>query len=104
MVSPKVLIFILCFMSFQAIAHKPSANKTAQSAFLEANKALRLQQHERAEQLLLEAVSHDQHFATAFQQLGDIYRKNEQYEKAIYPYQQVLSNDPSLTPLTHFVL
>lgn len=104
MVSPKVLIFILCFMSFQAIAQKPSANKKAQSAFLEANKALRLQQHEKAEQLLLEAVSHDQHFATAFQQLGDIYRKNEQYEKAIYPYQQVLSNDPSLTPLTHFGL
>ncbi len=104
MVALRLLFFVCCFLSLNAYAQKPSANKKAQSAFVEASKALRLQDHKRAEKMLLEAVAHDATFATAWQQLGDIYRKKEQYEKAVPAYEQVLQTDPALTSLTYFGL
>jgi len=98
------LFFIFCFFSAQVLAQKPSPNKKAQAAFVAASKALRLQDRGRAERLLLDAVRHDPAFATAWQQLGDIYRKDDHYEKAVEAYRNVLKTDSALTDLTHFGL
>ena len=94
---------LICCLSY-AQAQKPSTNKRAQAAYTEAGKALRLNNLEQATQQLLVAVSHDPNFATAYQQLGDILRKQQHYDKAAANYQKVLQLDPNLTPLTYFAL
>lgn len=100
----KTITFILLLSVSQVFAQKASPIKRAQSAFLEASKALRTNDYSRAEKHLLLAISHDSKFATAYQQLADIYRKNERYKEAVVAYQNVLTHDPLLTPLTHFGL
>ena len=53
---------------------------------------------------LAKAIEADPTFATAYQQLGDIYRRTEQYEEAVVCYEKVLKIAPGLTALTHFGL
>jgi len=98
------ILFVFCFFCVQVFAQKPSSNKRAQAAFAEAGRALRMQDRSRAEQLLLDAVARDPAFATAWQQLGDVYRQDDRYEKAVTAYQKVLETDATLTPLTLFGL
>lgn len=96
-------ILLICCISY-AYTQKPSPNKRAQAAYVEAGKALRLNKLNEANAQLLIAITHDPNFATAHQQLGDIFRKQQRYEKAITHYQRVLEIDPSLTSLTYFAL
>ncbi len=99
------IVLFCCLFSFSfAFGQKPSAHKKAQAAYLEAGKALRANAYKQAEQQLLQAVAFDPSFATAYQQLADIYRKLEDYEKAAKAYQEVLKLDPKLTSLTYFGL
>lgn len=104
MVYLRTVLFCLLYSITLAFGQKPSANKKAQAAFLEAGKALRSNAYKQAEGQLLQAVHHDPNFATAYQQLADIYRKQEAYEKAVVAYQRVLALDPQLTSLSYFGL
>lgn len=97
-----ILLLFLCVSS--VYAQKASSNKRAQSSFLEACKALQQHNYSKAEQLLIQATTQDPTFATAYQQLADIYRKNGRYQEAAEAYHLVLQNDSALTPLTHFGL
>jgi len=100
----RILLWSLLCSITMLYAQKPSTNKKAQAAFLEAGKALRLNNYAQAQAQLLIAVSQDPTFATAYQQLGDSYRKTENYEQAVSAYQSVVRLDPQLTSLTYFGL
>lgn len=50
------------------------------------------------------ATQLDPYFATAYQQLADLYRSEKQYRQAIPLYKKVLQIDPNLTKLTFFGL
>lgn len=96
------IALFLCLVA--AYGQKPSPNKRAQAAYIAAGESLRLNQLDQAQQHLLLAISYDASFATAYQQLGDILRKQQHYEEAAANYQKVLQLDPNLTPLTYFAL
>lgn len=104
MVYIQTYVLLLLFCVSSVYAQKASSNKRAQSSFLEASKALQQHNYSKAESLLLQATVQDPTFATAYQQLADIYRKNERYQEAVKTYLLVLQNDSNLTPLTHFGL
>ncbi len=98
------LLLLLLALGGQSYAQAPSTVRKAQQAYLEAGKALAQNQLTQAADWLEKAVAADPSFATAFQQLGDVYRKMERYQQAISAYERVLSVNPSLTPLTYFGL
>ena len=79
-----------------------SDNRRAQAAYEKAANQLRNHQYDLAIASLKSAVAVDTGFAAAYQQLGDIYRKQKQYEKAAAHYAQVVQLNPELTPLTWF--
>lgn len=87
-----------------AFAQQPSSVKKAQQAYVEAGKSIALKQWPKAITALQKAIEADPTFATAYQQLGDIYRRTEQYEEAVVCYEKVLEIAPGLTALTHFGL
>jgi len=90
--------------SLSATAQMTSNNRRAQQAFDKAGSQLRAQQYHLATALLEEAVALDSGFAAAYQQLGDIHRKQGNYEAAARNYKQVVQLAPTLTPLTWFGL
>ncbi|WP_437921574.1 OmpA family protein [Sphingobacterium sp. LRF_L2] len=100
----RFLLLCLYLCTTNAFGQKPSPNRRAQAAYVEANKALRINAFEKAIQELQSAIAYDPYFATAQQQLGDIYRKQEQYKDAAEAYLNVLSIDPNLTHFTYFGL
>ena len=81
-----------------------SDNRRAQAAFEKAGNQLRNHQYGQAITSLETAVSLDTGFAAAYQQLGDIHRRQQHYEKAIPHYSRVIQLNPSLTALTWFGL
>ncbi|MGJ1363176.1 OmpA family protein [Sphingobacterium spiritivorum] len=95
-----VLIFICVFC--YSFAQKPSGNAKAQQLYTSANRHLQKGEYPPAIELLKEAVKIDGNFASAYQTLGDLYRKADQYEEARQMYEKVLETDPELTPLTYF--
>lgn len=97
-------LLLLLALGGQSYAQAPSAVRKAQQAYLEAGKALGQNQLAQAADWLEKATKADPSFATAFQQLGDVYKKMERYQQAITAYEHVLSVNPSLTPLTYFGL
>ncbi|WP_164108446.1 MULTISPECIES: OmpA family protein [Sphingobacterium] len=86
------------------LAQKSSVNKKAQNAYENAAKHLSLQDKHAAITELQHAILLDPEFATAYQQLADLYRSEKQYQKAIPLYKKVLQIDPNLTKLTLFGL
>ncbi|GHE23175.1 OmpA family protein [Sphingobacterium griseoflavum] len=96
-------IFFIYWIGF-AYGQKPSPNKRAQAAYIEAGKLLRINKLDEAAQKLSTAISYDPNFATAHQQLGDILRKQDRFIEASIHYQKVLQVDPDLTALTYFAL
>lgn len=99
-----ILILFGVLFSLSATGQKPSNNKRAQQAFDKAGLQLRAQQYNLAVASLEKAIALDSGFATAYQQLGDIYRKQRDYEMATHNYKKVIQLDPTLTPLTWFGL
>ncbi|MVZ66426.1 OmpA family protein [Sphingobacterium sp. DK4209] len=97
-------LLLLLALGGQSYAQAPSAVRKAQQAYLEAGKALGQNQLAQAADWLEKATKADPSFATAFQQLGDVYKKMERYQQAITAYEHVLSVNPSLTSLTYFGL
>ncbi len=86
------------------IAQTGSTHKRAQQAFDKAGSQLSNLQYELAILSLEEAISFDAGFAAAYQQLGDVYRKQRNYEMAARNYRTVIQLDSVLTPLTWFGL
>jgi len=89
---------------FSAYAQIRSDNRRAQAAFEKAGNQLRNNQYDLAIASLKSAVALDTGFAAAYQQLGDIYRRQQNYEKAVSQYSRVVQLDSSLTALTWFGL
>lgn len=79
-----------------------SSNKKAQKAFDKAQKELQIAKYGEALQALEEAISHDPNFSGAHQQMGDIYRKQRDFSKAVSAYQKVLEIESKAMPLTLF--
>ncbi len=101
----KLLLTIgLCLVIAVSFAQPGSAVKKAQKAYDQANSALASNKLSEAKDLLQIAIQEDPKFATAYQQLADILRKEEEFATAIPYYQKVLELDPGLTSLTHFGL
>ncbi|MBE8712625.1 OmpA family protein [Sphingobacterium hungaricum] len=99
-----ILILVISLLFSSVFAQAPSTVKKAQEAYEKAGKHLALNEYEQAIRYLEQATALDAKFATAYQQLGDIYRKQEKYQKAATAYQNVISIKPNLTSLTYFGL
>ncbi|RQP19331.1 MAG: tetratricopeptide repeat protein [Parapedobacter sp.] len=97
-----LLCGLLFYLSGQGQTY--SNNRKAQQAFEKAGNQLKNNQYDLAIASLESAISLDPGFAAAHQQLGDIYRRQEQYEQAVPHYSRVLQLDSSLTALTWFGL
>ncbi|MGK6352754.1 OmpA family protein [Parapedobacter sp. DT-150] len=108
--SGKLYTLVLCaiFLALsafrQAYSQVYSTNRKAQQAFERAGSQLKNQQYDQAIASLEAAVALDTGFAAAYQQLGDIYRRQKTYEKAAQQYARVLQLDTALTALTRFGL
>jgi len=98
------LYFIILFIALPARAQQRSGNRKAQQAFERAANQLRAGQYGAAAVSLESAVALDTSFAAAHQQLGDIYRRQKDYSKAIGHYERVARLAPELTALTWFGL
>lgn len=100
-----MLFFLLCFMLNVALAQtSTSSNAKALKKYKEAGTLLSVQNFSSALQLLQEASLIDPSFAAAFQQIGDIERKQKNYSLAEKAYRRVLELNPGLTILTIYGL
>ncbi len=99
------VMLLLCFMSLShALAQRKSENKKAQQYYENSLKNLQTHRYEAAIDFLNKSIAEDPTFATAYQQLGDIYRSQRLFDQAIPNYREVLRLDADLTPLTDFGL
>ena len=99
-----LLLLYNVLFCFSGYAQMRSDNRRAQAAFEKAGNQLRNHQYDLAIASLESAVALDTGFAAAYQQLGDIYRRQQNYEKATLQYGRVVQLDPALTALTWFGL
>ncbi|HCN85043.1 MAG TPA: hypothetical protein DIT07_15715 [Sphingobacteriaceae bacterium] len=103
----RLLIVILsccCSFIYGQSAGNQSANKAAQRSYEQAGKFISANDYSKAIIQLQQAVSLDNNFAAAYQQLGDIYRRMQNYPSAKESYKKVLSINPAFHPLTYFGL
>lgn len=99
--------FLLLFsllLSLPSSAQIASSNRRAQLAFEKAGDLLKSRQYELAIASLEKAISLDSEFVAAYQQLGDIYRRQRNHEAAVQQYRKVIVLDSTLTSLTWFGL
>ena len=92
----------LIFLS--SYAQPGTVRPKAQRAFERANTAIDNGRYPEAIAALKLAIAADTGFAAAYQQLGDLYRKQQAYEQAIPYYSAVSRIAPTLTPLTWYGL
>ena len=102
----KLLFFILLGLANFVYAQKTnsSANKQAQKAYELASQSVSYKFYDKAVDQLKEAISFDNKFIAAHQQLGDVYRKLLDYKNAKLSYQKVIEINPEFLPLTYFGL
>lgn len=102
----RIIIIFLCCSSAIVYAQKntTSTNKQAQKSYDAAGEALSYNNLNVALNKLADAVAADPNFAIAYQQIGDINRKLQQYQKAKASYRKVLEIDPQFHSLTFFGL
>ncbi|SKB35933.1 OmpA family protein [Daejeonella lutea] len=102
----KILLLSLLFCSALCFGQKvtTSQNKLAQKSYLQANKYIGDKAYNMAITELKKAVSEDNKFTAAFQQLGDLYRRIEDYPNAVSNYRKVIEIDPEFHNLTYFGL
>lgn len=100
------LLFVTCLalLAGTSWGQERSPNRKAQAAYERAADLLRRQAEEEAIVSLQSAVGLDPAFASAHQQLGDLYRRQKRHDKAVPHYRRVIELAPSLTPLTYFGL
>jgi outer membrane protein OmpA-like peptidoglycan-associated protein/tetratricopeptide (TPR) repeat protein len=100
----KRLLLVFCLLPLIVFAQKQtsSTNKQAQKAYEQANYFISENLYDKAISELNQAVSLDQKFLAAYQQLGDLYRKFGKYSNALDNYSRILSIDPEFHPITYF--
>lgn len=100
----KRVVFLICFLPVVCLAQKvtTSQNRAAQKSYELANQHIGNKAYERALNELKKAVSEDSQFTAAFQQLGDLYRRLNDYPNAVINYRKVLEIDPDFYNLTYF--
>lgn len=99
-----VMALFVAMCTMPTYAQQRSGNKRAQQAFEKAGLHLRNQQFGSAIKSLQQAIAQDNRFAAAYQQLGDIYRKQKMFDLAVSNYKEVIRIDSTLTSLTWFGL
>ncbi|HTM98341.1 MAG TPA: OmpA family protein [Pedobacter sp.] len=99
----KILILIFLLLVFQANA-QTSTIKKAQQSYDDAQQYLSQKAYEEGIKYLEQAVKSDPKFQLAYMQLGDVYRRTNQLQKAITHYKNAISSAPSIEPRIYFVL
>lgn len=102
-----LLSVIICFCFSHVYGQgtiNQSSDKTAQKNYDQAGRYISLSDYQKALGLLQQAVSLDKNFAAAFQQMGDIYRRLQNYSAAKEAYKKVLTINPDFHALTWFGL
>ncbi len=99
-----IFIFLLCFFGTFIYAQKQSGNKQAEKLYEQAGQSISYRFYDKALEQLKQAVEADPAFASAWQQIGDINRKLQNYPEAVKNYQKVLNIDAEFSPLTYFAL
>ena len=102
----KFLLLFICLYSSLCFGQKvnSSQNKLAQKSYLQANKYIGDKAYPMAVAELKKAVSEDDKFSAAYQQLGDLYRRMGDYPNAVVSYRKVLAIDPDFYNVTYFGL
>ena len=102
----KILLLFLCLYSGFCFSQKvtSSPNKLAQKSYLQANKYIGDKAYSLAIAELKKAVSEDNKFTAAYQQLGDLYRRLGDYPNAVSSYKKVIEIDPEFYNVTYFGL
>src|SRR5690606_7906309 len=97
---------LLVLLAFTAAAQTAplSSNKQAQKLYVQAGKSISYRLYDEAAAQLQEAVKLDPGFISAWQQLGDVSRKLQNYEQAELSYWEVLKINPEFHALTYFGL
>lgn len=98
------LLIFLCYANSSFTQNIGSKHKGAQKAYDEAGKLISYKFYNKAIDQLKQAVSLDNKFTAAYQQLGDIYRKTKNYWESKTYYQKVLNLEPEFHSLTYFGL
>lgn len=101
---PAILLLFCLPCCLAAQGQVRSDNRKAQQAFETAANQLRNRQYDSAIASLESAIALDATFAGAHQQLGDIHRRQKNYEKAAVHYTRVIQLDSTLTALAWFGL
>ncbi len=102
----RIGLFFCCIGLFftPASGQQKSSNRKAQQYYEKGLQSLQFHDYKAAITLLRKAVSEDPAFATAYQQLGDIHRKQQHFRQAVPCYEEVMHLNPTLTTLTLFGL
>ncbi len=97
-------LLFACLLSISAVAQQLSNSRRANQRYQSAMQALQQGRWDQAANYLEQAIQADDNFAEAHQGLGDLYRRNKQYQKAAAHYNKVLQLKPHLTAMTWFGL
>ncbi|MES2874744.1 MAG: OmpA family protein [Bacteroidota bacterium] len=102
----KFLLLFICLYSGLCFSQKitSSQNKLAQKSYLQANKYIGDKAYNMAVSELKKAISEDNRFTAAYQQLGDLYRRLGDYPNALINYKKVIELDPEFYNVTYFGL
>lgn len=99
----RCLLFLFLSITFSASAQN-SINKKAQAHFDDAQQYLRQNIYDEGIKYLDEAVKADPKFQLAFIQLGDVYRRLKNYNKAKENYQNAVKSSATIDSRIYFVL
>ncbi|MEE1944149.1 OmpA family protein [Pedobacter sp. KR3-3] len=98
-----LILFLCCLMALGAKAQN-SAVKKAQNSFDDAQQYLRQNIYDEGIKYLEEAVKADPKFQLAYIQLGDVYRRMKNHEKAKENYTKAVASAPTVEARIYYVL
>lgn len=102
-----LIILAICFCSVFSYGQdnsRRSSNRAAQKAYEDANRYISDNSTYEAIKSLREALKLDAKFTAAWQQLGDLYRKQQDYNAAKECYRRVIFTNPVFYAATYFGL
>ncbi|TZF81854.1 OmpA family protein [Pedobacter sp. BS3] len=98
------ILLSLCMGYTYAQSGFESKNRNAQQAYQNAGKSITYKLYDKAIEQLKQAVIYDEKFTAAYQQMGDVYRRQQKYAEAVEAYNHVLRLNPDFYPGTYFGL
>lgn len=99
-----LLILLLIPSILLAQNTRSSSVKQAQKAYDQAINHINNNETESSVREFKKAIELDPNFFAAYQQLGDLLRKGENYSEAISNYKRIIESEPNFYPLTYFYL